>query len=336
MKKLRLDHRFAFGDTVMFTAMVRDIAKTYPGEYEVHVHSNFSPIWWNNPYVASVNKLKRKDADINAEIRWKSAIRCDGICDPVAKKYRHLLAWYHHDFSRKTGIPLNCLQPRGDLYLSAEEMRPMVSGRYWLFLSGGKLDVTIKHYPREYYQQVVDLLASVGLQSVQTGFVGTGHIHPPLTRVTNLLGQSNSPRDLINLVANADGVIGPLTAAMHIAAVYDRPYVCLAGGREGPWLSQYTNQYHAFGEYCEPVKVDQKFLTAIGQLECCRSRGCWRNRVVPIEKKDLEAKRRHLLCVLPDRTNPEQPIATCMRAITPSQVFQACLDYYADGTLPPP
>jgi hypothetical protein len=132
----------------------------------------------------------------------------------------------------------------GDVHLADEEKEsPLpaqwaVSERFWIIVAGGKYDFTAKWWSPASYQAVVDHFRG-RIHFVQCG--QASHWHPPLHRVTNLVGRMTL-RDFIRLMYPAEGVVCPVTLAMHLAAAVEtpdgrrgaRPCVVLAGGREPP------------------------------------------------------------------------------------------------------
>lgn len=334
--RLLLKHCYALGDTVLFTALVRDIHRAYPGQYEISVQSNFAPVWWHNPRVALCDPAV-KPAPQLVELKWGEAIdwHAKAVYPQNRHELKHILAWYHYDFERKTGVHVPVTEPKGELFFAPEEEPPLVAGRYWVIVAGGKQDATVKHWHPWRYQQVVDALREQGLSFVQCGATHRGHSHPPLEGCRNLVGQTDSPRDLFNLIRYAEGVICPITAAMHIAAVFDKPCIVLAGGREEPWFEWY-GPFGAFGPECPPVKVPHKLLHTVGHLWCCKEEGCWKNRVVPLEPADLsDPEKKKTLCHDPKRQAEGHAIASCMDLIQVAHVTEAVMDYYDAKILPP-
>src|SRR5690606_8645439 len=193
----------------------------------------------------------------------------------------HFTTYFHIDFYKKTGIKVEPLKSKPDLHLSDYEKntRP-ISGRYWIVFGGGKSDMTTKHWDYSWYQQVVDGLRPYGLRFVQSGATKPGHTHPPMKNVLNLVGWG-WVRQMMWQIYHAEGVICPITCAMHMAAAFDKPCVVIAGGREEPWWEAYVNDYKAFGDKADPVKVPHKYLHTLGQLECCLTKGCWKKKIVP-------------------------------------------------------
>ena len=239
------------------------------------------------------------------------------------------MTWFYRDLKERTGLEVPCLKPHPDLHLAPREKIPPISGRYWLVFGGGKTDFTTQHWDFQRYQQLVDRLRPYGLRFAQSGAVGPMHVHPPMERVLDLRGWGGI-RELIRQIYHCEGVICPITAAMHIAAAFRKPCVVIAGGREEPWWEAYDNQFGQFGPEAEPVRVPHRFLHTVGLLPCCQHKGCWKNKVVQINND-------RSLCVrlAPPRPDRQQPLPLCMDMITVDHVIEAVLWYYQEGYLPP-
>jgi hypothetical protein len=320
---LRFRRGFALGDAVLGTALVRDIHAAYPGEYVTMIDSVFSPVWWNNPLAAKVEPGEHQVIDLSY---------VQGIVASKAGNQFHFLSWLHKDFEAKTGVKVPVTKPKGDLRLTHEEDRPLVSGRYWVIMAGGKLDMTTKHWGRPRWQRMVDALLPEGFRFVQVGAVHYHHVHAPLAGVFDAVGHTENCRDLFSLVKYSEGVICGITSAMHVAAAFDKPCVVIAGGREEPWWEAYVNNFYpySFGDRCERVKVEHKYLHTVGLLPCCQSRGCWRAKTVQ-DGRTQQA----VLCELPVRRDGEDPVPTCLDMVTPEHAAEAVRSYYRDGTLAP-
>ena len=97
-----------------------------------------------------------------------------------------------------------------------------------------------------------------------------GHHHPALRGVLDLRGKTTL-RQLVRLVHHAQGVLGPVTLLMHLAAAVEvgpgmprnRPYVVVAGGRE-------PAQWEAYPHH--------QYIHMNGALRCCDHGGCWKPR----------------------------------------------------------
>lgn len=328
-----LAHHRSPGDIVCLTALARDIHLCHPGEFEIDVHTTVKPLWDNNPHLTRLWNHDAKNPILEPNTKLISCQYGLGIREQKHETI-HFCAYFHRDFRRQTGVETSLQLPYGDIHLSdAEKTVPPVLGRYWLVLSGGKSDFTIKVWHTNDFQTVTDRLGDLGLGVVQTGATANGHWHPQLrgSHVLNLVGWGGI-REFIRQIYHADGVICGVTAAQHIAAALHKPCVVIAGGREAWYWEAYTRENAGLGglEVARKQPVPHRFLHTIGRLDCCSHAGCWKNKVVQLpNSKDRSTCKRPVM-------TPEMPVAECMQMISPNMVVDAVLSYYYDGTITPP
>lgn len=320
-----LHNAWALGDTVCLAAAVRDLHRAHPGRYRVSTSGHYTGFWKRCPDIAPLDPGR---AARRIVVNYHAGI----VASQAGTYRRHFLTWFHRMLGRELGVEVPVTEPRGAIW-RAVEASP-AAGRYWVVVAGGKLDMTAKWWPLERWQATVDALAARGIACVQAGAHFHKHVHPPLRNCPSAVGRTDDIHDLFALIAGAEGVLCGITAAAHIAAVYDKPCVVVAGGREEPWWEAYTNE----GQWpagCAPVRVPHRFLHTVGRLDCCKRAGCWKKRTVPIEPADTAtAKGRANLCVDPIRAGTARP--RCLDLIAVDEVVAAALSYYEDGTLPPP
>jgi ADP-heptose:LPS heptosyltransferase len=308
------------GDVTVFTAFIRDFKLAFP-QYEVDVRTNFPELFENNPHITPISD---KAPGHNAfrfthdDYRWLLRLAKSG-------EALHFVRGFHAIYEKKTKIAVPCTLPRPDIHLAAKEKQPLVSGRYWIVVPGGKTDMTTKIVATSTYQAVVDQLRPLGFQFVQIGAVTSRHIQPRLSGVLDLVGQTTL-RDLVRLIYGAEGVICGLTLPMHLAAALERPCVVLAGGRETPAFEHYADSWRGFGNTCASVTVPHVFLHTIGKLHCCKRLACWRDRVVPL-KTAKDPSRNARLCQLPTKIGG-QIVPRCLTLITPTDIVSAVMSYY--------
>ena len=313
MKKLILHCGLSPGDIVMLTAAVRDLHLCYPGEFLTDVRTSCSEIWDINPHIT---RLDDRAADAQH-------IDCGHyeLINEANKKPYHCLHGFVDFLNRKLDLRIRLSACRGDIYLSAQEkawysqvhevMRLDIP--FWIVAAGGKYDLTVKWWPAQRYQEVVDSLQGK-VQFVQIG--SCGHHHPKLHGVIDLRGQTNI-RELIRLMYHAQGVLCPVTAAMHLAAGVEtknggpqiRPCVVVAGGREPVNWEQYPGH---------------QFIHTIGALPCCQTGGCWKDRVFPLRDGDPRDMPENLCSSV--RGN----LPTCMDLISAAEVTRR-IQLYIDG-----
>lgn len=330
IQRFILRHRRAPGDITCLSSLARDLVLQGNGETEVDVLTTAAELWNHNPYLT---KLWRGPSHSPQVLHpGTRIINCDysqGLIDQQRESI-HFCRYFHRDFTAQTGLPVELTQPKGDLHLNAHELgnRPVFS-RYWLVIPGGKTDFTAKVWHHQYFQQVADGLAARGLKVLLSGANLPGHWHPYIAgdNVIDAVGWGGL-RELLCQIYHADGVICGVTAAMHMAAVFDRPCVVIAGGRESWWWEAYVNENTGFGPIASHnVAVPHKYLHTIGQLDCCERVGCLKNKVAKIDKDQN-------VCTQPIIT-PGQVVPRCLHEITPRHVLDAVDAYYKDNSLPP-
>jgi len=294
------------GDLCTLTAAIESLHHTYPGWFLTGVETSCDELFEANPLIT---RLKRERAEL-IEMHYTDAInRCNQMSAPF-------LGGYCRDLAVKLGVGLELQTNRPHLYLTETERleRPLaeagVPERYWLVSAGVKRDFTLKQWPVEYYQAVVDHFRC------KVAFVQIGsaeHDHPALSGAINLVGRT-STRQLMSLAFHAQGGLGPITFLQHLCAAFEKPYIALLGGREPVTWVQY------------PL---QTTLHSLGKLPCCRTGACWRSRVTPLSDGAAEDGS---LCQAPV-TDMARPVGKCMAIIRSEEVIRAIEAYYEGGAM---
>lgn len=322
-KKVVLIHRRAPGDTLVLTALVRDIALTLGDEFEIDVETSAMDLWKHNPHLANLKSRRGRKKDVEYfKISYGKGIREQN------GETIHFMSYFYRSFNERYQTNLVPQFPYPDLHLSEQErVFRAVNGRYWIIIGGGKSDFTAKVWEIRRFQQVADELRQRGIGVVQCGSSDKGHWHPPIDGALNLVGSTNL-RDLAKLIYHADGVICGVTLAMHMAAALQRPCVTVAGGREAWWWEAYVNENDGFGPKASGnLEMPHQFLHTIGQLDCCRYHGCWKNKVTSTSNDKS-------VCYYPI-PKIGQTIPKCMDMIGAKHVVDAVMSYYKDNKLPP-
>ncbi len=191
------------GDICTMTAAVESLHATYPGEYVTCVETSCDAIFQNNPHITVSPQSGAKVIELHYD-------RLLQRCNSTPSSF---LAGYCDDLAARLGIQLELTTNRPHLYLSGEEKSWMNQveehftkrpTKFWLINAGTKPDFTLKQWPVEYYQEVVDHFRGT-IQFVQIG--AAEHEHPPLENVINLVGQTDT-RQLIRLAYHAQGGLG--------------------------------------------------------------------------------------------------------------------------------
>jgi ADP-heptose:LPS heptosyltransferase len=274
MRKVILKNHQSPGDLVMLSALVRDIQKCCPGQYQVDLDVTCKEIFENNPYIT---KLNPKDPDIikiNADYNL--------IHDSNRRPF-HFIHGFIQDFNEKMDEKIYPTEFKGDIHLSGDEkvwysqVYELIGKDvpYWIVVSGGKHDYTAKWWNHNKLQQVINYFKDK-ITFVQVG--EKEHHHPILENSINLIGKTDL-RQLIRLIYHSYGIVCPVTSLMHFSAAIEnkfdkdriRPCVVIAGGREGSHWEQYPG--HAF-------------LDTIGRLKCCKNGGCWKSKIGNLDKSN--------------------------------------------------
>jgi ADP-heptose:LPS heptosyltransferase len=317
MRRLVLRSYQSPGDVLMLTAAVRDLHAAAPGQFQTDVRTSAQALWENNPHLTALQPGPGvEEVDMHYPLVHRSN-----------QAPYHFLHGYHQYLETRLGLRLPVTRFRGDVHLSAAEREAPPPGadrgvpeRFWVVVAGGKYDFTAKWWPPDAFQQVVDHFRG-RISFVQCG--EAGHWHPRLQGVVDLVGRT-SLRDFVRLVHHADGVLCPVTFAMHLAAAVPvrpgrpplRACVVVAGGREPAHWEAYPGH---------------RFLSTVGALDCCAEGGCWRSRCQPVG--DGDDKDRSNLCERPVQVRPDLRIARCMEMISPADVIRAVESYYEGGAL---
>jgi ADP-heptose:LPS heptosyltransferase len=320
-RKLILRNHQSPGDIVMLTAAVRDLHRSFPGQFLTDVRTTCDALWENNPHLTPLH-----EDDPEVEI-----IDCQYPLIHKSNQYPyHFIHGFIDDLSTKIGRQITPGPFKGSIFLTAQEKHWMsqvqeITGDpvpFWIIVAGGKGDYTIKWWDSVRWQQVVDHFRGKIL-FVQVG--EAQHWHPPLKGVLDLRGKTDL-RQLVRLVYHAQGVICPVTMLMHLAAAVEvkggrplnRPCVVVAGGRE-------PSQWEAYPHH--------QYIHMNGALFCCDNGGCWKSRTIPLG--DGDAKDENLCVDVVPETAPgprSLPLPRCMDMITAEEVCRRVELYFVGGT----
>ncbi|MGB2663104.1 MAG: glycosyltransferase family 9 protein [Candidatus Acidiferrum sp.] len=295
------------GDLLMLTSAIRDLHIAYPNRFLTDVDTTSQQIWDNNPYITPVDRI-----ETHRYLNVGYPAYSHGESCP-----EHLATRYHRKIGALLGLSVPVTKAWPEVYLSEEEKDPEfprslgLRKPYWILVAGGKYDTTTKWWNPSHYQDVVDRLDG-RIDFVQCGSSEDWHL--PLRGAVNMVGKTDI-REFVRLVYHADGVLCPVTFAMHLAAAVptvdgrSRSCVVIVGGRETPSLIQYPNH---------------TLMQVIGQLDCCREKGCWRYVCQETHVHQVLNSR----CEKPIQVTSSLKLPLCMEMIQPQTVVHAILRYY--------
>ncbi len=301
VRRYILKNHLSPGDVLCMTAAIYSLRKRHPGRFEIAVNTTAQPLWEHNPDLVPLEEARQRGFE---EVQTHYP-----LVNQSNQRAVHQLQGYCDFLEENLGVEVPLLTNRPHLYLSRAEKEWLnqvqeATGRkqkFWLVCAGRKDDYTAKFAGTEFYQRVVDLLRG------RVFFVQVGakeHHHPPLRNVLNLVGKTDL-RQLVRLAYHAEGGLGGTTLLLHLMAAWEKPYVCLLGGREPvPW-----NAY-----------PKTHLLHTIGLLPCCKDAACWKSRTVKLgdgkkmgDGKELDDS----LCS--DPVPLDEPVPRCLALLRPEE-----------------
>lgn len=304
------------GDIVMLTAAVRDLHLGNPGQFITDVRTTAQELWDHNPYISPLND-ESPDV-VTLDMHYP-------LINQSNRQPYHFIHGYAQFLEEQFGVRIQLTEFKGDIHVSDLEKSWMsqvqelgFEGSFWIVIAGGKYDYTAKWWSPSYFQEVIDHFKG-RIQFVQCG--EASHWHPRLNGVIDLVGKTDV-RQFVRLMYHADGVVCPVTFAMHLAAAVEtkpgkppnRPCVVVAGGREPTHWEAYPHH---------------QFLHTLGTLTCCQDGGCWKSRCQLVGDGD---EKDNNLCDYPVQIQEDLRIPKCMHAIKPADVIRR-IELYVEGGL---
>lgn len=285
--KIRFMLSECLGDDIVFTASVYSIMRQHP-DWKIAIKAGRSEVWNNNPDVVTAD-----DTFTDFEVRYPDI----DSSNQVSNNY---IGAYLHYINTKLLYNIVLQTNRVHLYLSEEEKKKYSELKpYSIIIPSAKRDYTIKAWSFKYYQDIVDhYLGRIQfVQSVER----QGYMNQKLENCKHFV--DIGIRDMFSLVYNADFVVSHVTSWQHIAAAFEKPYVCISGGREPTtWVSSYPFQHT---------------ISSVGSLPCCKHGACWKSRVVALndgDEKDKSLCERPIFC-------HGQWVPKCLVKIKPEEVI---------------
>lgn len=299
----------------MLTAAVRDLHKSYPGQFMTDVRTSCPALWENNPYITP---LDEDDPEL-------TVLKCDY---PLIHESNYSPLHFIHGFAsflnEQLKLQMRVSEFKGDIHISELEkswisqVQEIIGSEmpFWIIVGGGKYDFTIKWWETKRFQEVVNYFRGKIL-FVQTG--EDAHNHPPLRGVLDLRGKTDL-REFVRLMYHAQGVLCPVTSAMHLAAAVEvkggcpknRPCVVVAGGREPSHWEAYPHH---------------QYIHNNGALLCCDNGGCWKSRTFPLGDGDSKDNPENLCLDIVGN------MPRCMHMITPAEVIRRIEMYFRGGAV---
>lgn len=256
-KRVVFNLKFAPGDSLVFTTVLRDLYLSCPSEYEVDVHNYYPEIFKNNPYITSIND--------DTVYCYKKIKHEDILCKRMNGNHYSKIFNQIVSETLKVKIQQNSIYP--ELYLSKEEESEEILDRlkiekpFWIINSSFKIDMPLKSWIPYRWVELIEELQMRNVNLVQTG--SNTEIYEELSNIKSVIGKTENIRDFISLCYHSSGIITHTSFPVHVAAALNKPCVVLNFGRENPWYSCYPNQ---------------QVLHTVGLLDCCSVNGCFKKQ----------------------------------------------------------
>ena len=272
------------------TGAIRELKRSRP-DLSITVNTPYSALWKFNP---NIDKHTNTSGD---GIRVDYQDEGTNFVGESNESRIHFGEAFSFAVMEATSLsfPINDIRP--DLHLGNDAPDLDLPDRYWYLNAYGKDALSVKWWIDHRYQQLIDSLTSIPLVTARTA----KDRRVTLTNLTDL-GATTSPRDLIHIIANAAGVITPISLPMHVAGAFGVPCVVLAGGSEPVTWERYPGHV---------------FLSTIGRLDCCGGGGCWRRRAHGAHREDPDKR------CLDTVSSGDIEVARCMDMISVSEVMEA-------------
>lgn len=250
MRNILIKCKYSPGDLLMLSVAIRDLHLNYPNEFKTEVFSYYPEVFYNNRFIT---KLSDKDKPLlTIDLDYGSYLR------ELRDKDYHFSDCFIKMFNDIFDLKIKKFYSNPCIHLTDEEKnRDYIINKYgeifnlpyWLITPGIKVDIPLKGYPPDKYQEIIILLnKQFKFNLVQVGH--STHISPLLKGVINLVGKTDNLRDLFSLMYHAEGSIGSVSLQMHLAAAFNKPCVVLAGLREQIKWEKYDNHIYLFSS-CE-------------------------------------------------------------------------------------
>lgn len=316
------------GDITVLSAAIRDLHLRHPGKFDVSmcVSGGSEHIFNHNPYI------QRAYAAPGRNVKGNQFIAHYPLIKQCNQERKHFIWGFIEHMNSKLHTDIKLTDFRPDIHMSEQEIaQPIIDVPYWLFLSGGKTDFRTKIWSRQYWQQVITATKNE-INWVQCGGGSKNHImHEQIDGVYSYMVKKTSLRDFIKLIYHADGVVCTVTAAMHMAAAFNKPCVVIAGGREPWWWEAYTNENRIANmrvrspHWQLPLDddyVEHTYLHMMDKLPCCKGKGCWKSKLTKTSS-----------CCTNVVEIGGQQLPKCKAMITPELVIDSIFKYYKDGVI---
>lgn len=269
-----------FGDRVLTTATLANAAAA---GVKVNVETKYPEIWEKCPFLD--RSITRDNAD--HVIRY-------GYTNAWCKDSPHIIEAATATLANNIDWDIPCRSRRPFIWGNVPEGR-LLSGRYVVINTGWQNSVPTKKWYSRFWRAMA--AKNQDITFVQMGR-SVNHAAPIDAPNVKSVIDKTTELQLFQLIRDADCVISPPSACIHIAGAYNKPAVILCGGREPAGMIQYEGM---------------EAIDLVGSRPCCRQKGC--------AKSKFEFSGEGNICK-DFRVIDGEPVASCMERISPDMVTE--------------
>lgn len=198
-----------YGETLVATAVIENIVAA---GHKVNIFTGRSQLWQD------CDKLDKSITRENADFVIKQSNSF-----PWTKDNPNLIQYNLNNINYQTNLKIPCKITKPVIYSKLPEKK-YFDFPYVVINTGWQGGAPSKKWLKQYWQALVDSYPNIKFVEV-----GKKQNHPAdLNNVINLIGKT-SDLDLAHLVRDSICVISPPSGVIHLAAVFNKPYISICG-----------------------------------------------------------------------------------------------------------
>ena len=180
-KKIVLRNYQSPGDILMLTVVIRELAIKYSDKFIIDARTTYPEITFNNPYLTHIDNNDPEVEFINMSYTEEM--------QSASETGNHFSDGFISFLNDYLNLNIKKTSMFPDIFLTDDEKdREKVLSKYgidpnekfWMFNAGFKVDMPLKAWIPEYWQETIDLLNMYNIPIYQVG--STDHIHHEFTK----------------------------------------------------------------------------------------------------------------------------------------------------------
>lgn len=238
MRRVSLVSHGGLSRTLSLSVVARELNRHYVDGFRVSIHSKYPDLFSSSPNVfASVGLDVPPQGEV---VQFKA--------EPWPDRHQLVSALDETDAVLGTDLRLSEFRPEVHIAPEYRSTTPSTGGRlegkpYWLFSTGGGYDNTVSWLGRGWWQQLVNDLSGYADFPLLAHVCAREDVyrHLDLRDCIEIGGRLKLPK-LIWTVSHCRGVITTGTFLAHLAAVFNKPCIVIAGGHRSRWATGYSKE----------------------------------------------------------------------------------------------